>query len=111
MARFKMSGNGKGIVSHAGTALVRELATETGLVDGWTAALIDTYALLPTHGPGQVLVDLAVTIADGGDALKHLRAFRDQARLFGPVASDPTASVIAISSLVPSVLTPISTTV
>jgi len=89
--RFKVSADGKGIVSHAGTALLRELATETGLVEGWTAALIDTYSLPPTHAPGQVLVDLAVTIADGGDALRHLRALRDQAKLFGPVASDPTA--------------------
>jgi 8-oxo-dGTP pyrophosphatase MutT (NUDIX family) len=78
-------------VSHAGAALLRELAEETGLVAGWTAALIDTYSLPPTHAPGQVLVDLAVTIADGGDALRHLRALRDQAKLFGPVASDPTA--------------------
>ncbi|MFI7068518.1 IS1380 family transposase [Kribbella sp. NPDC050124] len=89
--RFKVSADGKGIVSHAGAALLRELAAETGLVEGWTAALSDTYALPPTHAPGQVLADLAVTIADGGDALRHLRALRDQAKLFGPVASDPTA--------------------
>ena len=89
--RFKVSADGKGIVSHAGAVLLRELAIETGLVDGWTAALIDTYSLPPTHAPGQVLADLAVTIADGGDALRHLRALRDQAKLFGPVASDPTA--------------------
>jgi hypothetical protein len=78
-------------VSHAGTALLRELAVETGLVKGWTAALAETYRSAPMHAPGQVLVDLAVTIADGGDALRHLRALRDQAKLFGPVASDPTA--------------------
>ena len=36
-ARFKVSADGKGIVSHAGTALLRELAAETGLVKGWTA--------------------------------------------------------------------------
>jgi hypothetical protein len=90
-ARFKVSADGKGLVSHAGTALLRELATETGLVEGWTSALIDTYSAVPTHAPGQVLADLAVTIADGGDALRHLRALRDQAKLFGPVASDPTA--------------------
>ena len=89
--RFKVSADGKGIVSHAGTALLRELAAQTGLVKGWTAALIDTYRLPPTHAPGQVLVDLAVTIADGGDALRHLRTLRDQPRLFGLVASDPTA--------------------
>jgi hypothetical protein len=90
-ARFKVSADGKGIVSHAGTALLRELAAETGLVKGWTAALIDTYRLPPLHAPGQVLVDLAVTIADGGDALRHLRTLRDQPKLFGLVASDPTA--------------------
>jgi len=78
-------------VSHAGTALLRELAAETGLVKGWTAALIDTYRLPPLHAPGQVLVDVAVSIADGGDALRHLRTLRDQPRLFGLVASDPTA--------------------
>jgi hypothetical protein len=61
-----VSADGKGIVSHAGTALLRELAAQTGLVKGWTAALLDTYRLPPMHAPGQVLVDLAVTIADGG---------------------------------------------
>ena len=66
--RFKVSADGKGLVSHAGTALLRELAAESGLVEGWTAALSDTYPLPPKHAPGQVLVDLAVTIADGGDA-------------------------------------------
>ncbi|MGH3846751.1 MAG: IS1380 family transposase, partial [Pseudonocardiaceae bacterium] len=43
------------------------------------------------HWPGEVLRDLAVTIADGGDALAHLAALRDQGALFGQVASDPTA--------------------
>jgi hypothetical protein len=38
-----------------------------------------------------VLADLAVTIADGGDALTHLAGLRDQGKLFGPVASEPTA--------------------
>jgi hypothetical protein len=90
-ARFKVSADGKGIVSHAGTALLRELAAETGLVKGWTAALLDTYRLPPLHAPGQVLVDVAVSIADGGDALRHLRTLRDQPKLFGLVASDPTA--------------------
>ena len=38
-----------------------------------------------------MLVDLAVTIAEGGDALRHLGVLRDQQPLFGPVASDATA--------------------
>ena len=50
-ARFKVSADGKGIVSHAGTALLRELAAQTGLVKGWTAALLDTYRLLRMTSP------------------------------------------------------------
>jgi hypothetical protein len=38
-----------------------------------------------------VLTDLAVVIADGGDALAHLATLRDQDKLFGTVASDATA--------------------
>ena len=38
-----------------------------------------------------MLADLAVTIADGGDALTHLAVLRDQGKLFGPVATEPTA--------------------
>lgn len=61
-------------------------------MEGWTGQLLDTYKVLPTvHAPGRVLADLAVTIADGGDALSHLAALRDQDKLFGVVASAPTA--------------------
>jgi hypothetical protein len=38
-----------------------------------------------------VLRDLAVLLADGGDCLSDLAALRDQAELFGPVASTATA--------------------
>jgi hypothetical protein len=86
-----VSVDGKGVVSHAGTALLRELADDCGLVAGWTAALLDTYKGLPVHAPGRVLADLVVSIADGGRALSDLRALRDQDRLFGAVASDATA--------------------
>jgi hypothetical protein len=46
---------------------------------------------MPVHLPGRVLADLAVMIADGGDALAHLATLRDQDKLFGAVASDATA--------------------
>jgi hypothetical protein len=64
---------------------------DTGLAAGWTEALLDTYRAFPTrHLPGRVLADLAVAIADGGDALTHLATLRDQGKLFGEVASEPT---------------------
>ena len=41
--------------------------------------------------PGRVHRDLAVMLADGGECLSDLGALRDQADLFGRVASDATA--------------------
>lgn len=90
-ARVKVSADGRGVVSHAGTALLRELAAETGLADAVTGALLDTYRGVPVHMPGQVFADLAVAIADGADAVTGIEVLRDREALFGPVASMPTA--------------------
>ena len=43
-----------------------------------------------THDPGRVLADLAVVIADGGEAISDIATLADQAAVFGPVASDST---------------------
>jgi hypothetical protein len=71
-SRIVVRADGTGLVSRAGVALLRELTINTGLGTGWSTALLDTYSGMPTHLPGRVLADLAVTIADGGDALAHL---------------------------------------
>jgi hypothetical protein len=89
--RVKVSADGRGVVSHAGTVLLRELATETGLAGAVSAALLDTYRGIPLHMPGQVFADLAVAIADGADAVSGIGVLRDRQALFGPVASMPTA--------------------
>src|SRR5262249_5087762 len=89
--RVKVSADGRGVVSHAGTALLRELATETGLADAVSGALLDTYRGFPLHMPGRVFADLAVAIADGADAVSGVEVLRDREALFGPVASMPTA--------------------
>jgi hypothetical protein len=87
----RVTADGEGLVSRAGVGLLRELTISTGLGTGWSEALLDTYAGMPVHLPGRVLADLAVMIADGGDALAHLATLRDQDKLFGAVASDATA--------------------
>jgi len=89
--RVKVSADGRGVVSHAGAALLRELATGTGLGDAVSGALIDTCRGLPVHAPGQVFADLAVAIADGADAVSGIEVLRDREGLFGAVASMPTA--------------------
>ena len=77
LRRVKVTADGEGLVSRAGVALLRELTVDTGLAAGWTTALLDTYKAIPTvHAPGRVLADLAVVIADGGDALAHLATLR-----------------------------------
>ncbi|MGH8895193.1 MAG: IS1380 family transposase [Actinomycetes bacterium] len=88
--RVKVSADGVGVVSHAGVGLLREMAEYTGLVDGVSAALIDTYAGMPVHVPGRVFTDLAVAIADGADAVSGIAVLGDRPDLFGPVASMPT---------------------
>ena len=89
MKGLKVTGDGTGVVSHAGVALVRALADATGLTKGLSRALAS--ARLLVHDRGRVLADLACAIADGGEAISDFRVIGDQGELFGPVASVPTA--------------------
>jgi hypothetical protein len=88
--RVKVSADGRGVVSHAGVGLLREMAELTGLVDGISAALLDTYRGVPVHAPGRVFTDMAVAIADGADAVSGIAVLGDREDLLGPVASMPT---------------------
>jgi hypothetical protein len=83
--------DGAGLVSHAGAALLAEVADRTGLTRELSRALAGLRERRGRHDPGRVIRDLAVMLADGGDCLSDLRAVRDQQPLFGPVASDTTA--------------------
>lgn len=90
MRRVVVSADGDGVVSHAGVGLLREVAEYTGLVEGITTALLDTYRGVPVHAPGRVFTDLAVAVADGADAISGIAVLGDRQDLFGPVASMPT---------------------
>lgn len=50
--RVKVSADGQGVVSHAGTAMQREVADLTGLSAQVSAVLADTYRGRWTHAPG-----------------------------------------------------------
>jgi len=78
-------------VSHAGSGLLAELADRSGLTSALSRGLARVRERRSGHDPGRVVRDLAVMLADGGDCLADLRALRDQASLFGPVASGSTA--------------------
>ena len=103
--KLVVSADGRGVVSHAGSRLLTDLADATGL----TATLTDALRRLRPrgtghrapgtghrapgtgHDPGRIAVDLAVILADGGQAICGLALLRDQPGVFGPVASTPTA--------------------
>jgi Transposase DDE domain group 1 len=68
-SRVKVSADGHGVVSHAGMAMVRELADRTGLSAQVTAALADTYRGPWVYAPGEVFADLAAAVADGADCI------------------------------------------
>jgi Transposase DDE domain group 1 len=89
--KVEVRADGHGLVSHAGAALMAETADRLGLTRALDRALEDLFERAPTHSPGRVIRDLAVMLADGGDALCDLATVRDQQALFGPVASDSTA--------------------
>lgn len=91
LIKVEVSADGAGLVSHAGSGLLAGVADRTGLTKALSGELAGLRERRGGHDPGRVIRDVAVMLADGGDCLADLRAVRDQAALFGRVASDSTA--------------------
>ena len=90
-ARVKVSADGHGVVSHAGMAMLRELADRTGLSAQVTAALADTYRGPWVYAPGEVFADLAAAVADGADCIDAVgQLCGDREHAFGAKASTTT---------------------
>lgn len=87
----EVTADGEGLVSHAGSSLLSQVADKSGLTGALSRGLRPIRERAGRHDPGHVVRDLAVTLADGGEALSDLGAVREQASLFGEVASDATA--------------------
>jgi DDE family transposase len=87
----EVAADGAGLVSHAGSALIAQVADELGLTRALSLRLAGLKQRRRGHDPGRVIRDLAVMLADGGECVADLGAVRDQQALFGPVASDSTA--------------------
>ena len=87
----EVTADGEGLVSHAGSALLSQVADKTGLTGALSRGLTAMRERRSGHDPGRIVRDLAVMLADGGEALCDLGAIREQAPLFGEVASDATA--------------------
>jgi DDE family transposase len=86
----EVTADGEGLVSRAGAALLVELADRVGLTAALSDALAQTRVRRSAHDPGRVLRDVAVMLADGGDCVTDIEAYRGQERLFGARASQTT---------------------
>ena len=82
-------------MSQAGAVLLIETIRATGLDRALREALEPWRKPTAVHDPAKVVLDLAVTLAAGGDCLADIAVLRDQPvgrAVFGLVASDPTVS-------------------
>ena len=88
-AGLSVTGDGTGVVAHAGSVAVRMLADRVGLTDALSAA-VARRGFRPGHNRGRVLVDVATMLPAGGEAIADIATLRHQQQVLGPVASPPT---------------------
>jgi len=86
---LSVSADGVGVVAHAGSVATRLLADRTGLTAELSKAMVRRN-FVAVHDRGRVLADVAVMLADGGEAIADIDVLRHQAGVLGPVASPPT---------------------
>jgi hypothetical protein len=107
---LKIDGDGSQVVSQAGAVALLRTAARVGLDRALSQVLAPWRKPLAIHDPGKVLLDLAVTVAIGGDCAADLALLRGEPGVFGVVASDPTVSrmITALATDAPEVLTAIA---
>jgi len=88
-AGLSVTADGVGVVAHAGSVATRLLADRFGVTSELSKAMARR-SFVPGHDRGRVLVDVAVMLADGGEAIADIDVLRHQGGVLGPVASPPT---------------------
>lgn len=108
--RLVIDGDGAGVVSHAGAALLLRTAEKTGLTRDLAQRLGPWRKPMAIHDPGKIVLDLAVCLAIGGDCAADLALLRAEPGVFGLVASDPTVSrtIAALAADAPKALAAIA---
>jgi len=79
-------------VGQAGGVLLTETVRVSGLGVELSAALGRWRKPFAVHDPARVVLDLALTLALGGDCLADIALLRAEPGVYGRVASDPTVS-------------------
>jgi hypothetical protein len=90
--------------------LLTRAATAVGLDTALSAALARWRRPSARHDPGKIVLDLALSLAIGGDCLADVAQLRAHPQVFGPVASDPTVSrcIDTLAADAPAVLAAIA---
>ena len=83
-----VTGDGDGLVSHAGVGWLAETADLSGLTGGLSAAMVGVPQR--RHDAGRTLGQVVLALADGATCLSDLAALRSQPGMFGGVASEAT---------------------
>jgi hypothetical protein len=98
-------------VGQAGGVLLTDTVAAAGLNAALAGALAPWRKPLAIHDPGKVVLDLALTLALGGDCLAAIALLRAEPQVCGPVASDPTVSrtIDALAADAPAALAAINT--
>ncbi len=109
--RLRVDTTSSGAVGQAGGVLLTETVAAAGLGPAMSVALSPWRKPLAVHDPAKVLMDLAVTLAVGGDCLADVAVLRGEPGLYGLVASDPTVSrtIAALAADAPAALAAINT--
>jgi len=79
-------------VGQAGGVLLTETIRASGLGQELSAALDRWRKPTAVHDPAKIVLDLALTLALGGDCLADIAVLRAEPGVYGRVASDPTVS-------------------
>lgn len=98
------------LVSQSGAVILIRTAEKTGLTTALSEALSPWRKPTAQHDPGKILLDLALSLAVGGDCLADIATLREQPAVFGPVASDATVSrlITGLAADVPAALSAIN---
>src|SRR6266498_855276 len=86
---LKVTGEGQGLVGHAGAVLLRKLADQAGLTAALGSALTRA-GKFPLVDRGIALVSMAVAIVLGATSMNDITLLAHQEQLFGAAPSDTT---------------------
>jgi hypothetical protein len=86
---LELIGDDERLVAHTGMLPLRLLAQQLGLTCGLSAGM-RRRGFDPVYDRGQVLIDLALMLIAGGEAISDFQALAHLAPVIGPVPSTPT---------------------